>query len=60
MQGNGVLRFLYFESLYFSKMNGTDSDLAAHFTIIRKRGKCLYGLPIEQACGIYVEENLRR
>ena len=32
---------------YILKMNGTDKDLAAHFTIIRKRGKCLYGLPIE-------------
>lgn len=34
---------------YILKMNGTDKDLAAHFTIIRKRGKCLYGLPIEDA-----------
>ena len=32
---------------YILKMNGTDKDLAAHFTIIRKRGKCLLGLPIE-------------
>ena len=32
---------------YILKMNGTDKDLAAHFTIIGKRGKCLYGLPIE-------------
>ena len=32
---------------YILKMNGTDKDLAAHFTIIRKCGKCLYGLPIE-------------
>ena len=36
---------------YISKMNGTDADLAAHFTVIRKRGKCLYGLPIEQVFG---------
>ena len=36
---------------YISKMKGTDVDLAAHFTIIRKRGKCLYGLPIEQVFG---------
>jgi Nucleotidyltransferase domain. len=36
---------------YISKMKGTDADLAAHFTIIRKRGKCLYGLPIEQVFG---------
>ena len=32
---------------YILKMNGTDKDLAAHFTIIGKRGKCLFGLPIE-------------
>lgn len=28
---------------YIAKMNGVDSDLAAHFTIIYHRGKCLYG-----------------
>ena len=33
---------------YILKMNGTDKDLAAHFTIIRKRGECLYGPPIEE------------
>ena len=32
---------------YIHKMNGTDKDLAAHFTIINKRGKCLYGAQIE-------------
>ena len=32
---------------YIFKMNGTDKDLAAHFTIIKKRGKCLYGQPID-------------
>ena len=32
---------------YICRMNGTDKDLAAHFTIINKRGKCLYGAPIE-------------
>ena len=32
---------------YIRKMKGKDKDLAAHFTIIRKRGKCLYGAPIE-------------
>ena len=31
---------------YISRMNGTDKDLAAHFTIITKRGKCLCGAPI--------------
>ena len=32
---------------YIRKMKGTDKDLAAHFTIINKRGKCLCGAPIE-------------
>ena len=33
---------------YICKMNGTDKDLAAHFTIIGKRGECLYGAPIKE------------
>ena len=33
---------------YIQKMKGTDKDLAAHFTIITNRGKCLYGEPIEK------------
>lgn len=36
---------------YIHKMNGQDEDLAAHFTIIKKRGKCLYGEPIEAVFG---------
>lgn len=32
---------------YVAKMKGTDRDLAAHFTIIYHRGKCLYGEEIE-------------
>ncbi|MBO4392728.1 MAG: DUF4111 domain-containing protein, partial [Spirochaetales bacterium] len=32
---------------YIREMTGTDKDLAAHFTIINKRGRCLYGAPIE-------------
>lgn len=36
---------------YIREMNGTDKDLAAHFTIIRKRGRCLYGLPVEEVFG---------
>ena len=32
---------------YIREMNGTDKDLAAHFTIINKRGRCLYGAPIK-------------
>ncbi len=31
---------------YVDKMNGTDKDLAAHFTIVYHRGKCLYGKEI--------------
>lgn len=33
---------------YVRKMKGTDGDLAAHFTIIAKRGKCLYGMPVKE------------
>lgn len=32
---------------YIDKMNGTDKDLAAHFTIIYHRGKCLCGKEIK-------------
>ena len=31
---------------YIREMNGTDKDLAAHFTVITHRGQCLYGAPI--------------
>ena len=36
---------------YINKMKGTDSDLAAHFTIIKHRGKVLSGRPIEETFG---------
>ena len=36
---------------FVQKMNGTDKDLAAHFTVIRARGKCLYGASIEEVFG---------
>ena len=36
---------------YIHKMNGADKDLAAHFTIINKRGNCLYGVPIKEVFG---------
>lgn len=36
---------------YIQKMKGTDKDLAAHFTILRRRGECLYGLPIREVFG---------
>ena len=32
---------------YVLKMKGEDKDLAAHFTIINRRGKCLYGASIQ-------------
>ncbi|MCR5322472.1 MAG: DUF4111 domain-containing protein [Lachnospiraceae bacterium] len=41
----GLWRFA--NAYYISKMKGEDKDLAAHFTIINNRGKCLYGAPIE-------------
>ena len=33
---------------YIRKMNGTDKDLAAHFMIINKRGRCLCGTPVKE------------
>lgn len=42
---------------YVEKMNGTDKDLAAHFTIIRHRGRKLYGKEIEDAFSIVSKEN---
>ena len=36
---------------FLQKMNGTDKDLAAHFTVIRARGRCLCGAPIEDVFG---------
>lgn len=33
---------------YILKMKGEDKDLAAHFTIINHRGKCLDGVPIKE------------
>lgn len=42
---------------YIRKMNGTDRDLAAHFTVIRNRGRCLYGLPVREAFGEVPEKD---
>lgn len=36
---------------YCQRMNGTDSDLAAHFTVIKERGKVLEGAPIDEVFG---------
>ena len=33
---------------YIRDMNGVDRDLAAHFTVIRARGRSLFGAPIEE------------
>ena len=42
---------------YIRKMNGTDKDLAAHFTVIRSRGRCLYGLPVQDLFGEEPEQD---
>ncbi len=42
---------------YIRKMNGTDKDLAAHFTVIRSRGRCLYGPPAQELFGEVPEED---
>ena len=42
---------------YIRKMNGTDKDLAAHITMIRTRGRCLYGLPVREAFGEVPEQD---
>ena len=42
---------------YILKMNGTDKDLAAHFTVIRSRGRCLYGLPVREVFGEVPEQD---
>lgn len=41
---------------YIEKMKGTDKDLAAHFMIIRSRGKTLYGKMIKEVFGEIKEE----
>ena len=42
---------------YIDKMKGTDKDLAAHFTIIYHRGKCLYGDEIKDVFGAVSKED---
>lgn len=42
---------------YISKMKGTDKDLAAHFTIIKKCGIVLYGKGINEIFGDVPREN---
>ena len=36
---------------YIREMKGTDRDLAAHFTVIRRRGRCLAGEPVGNVFG---------
>ncbi len=52
-----LARFQSDPDAYVRQMNGTDRDLAAHFTVIRKRGKCLYGLPVDEAFGEVPKED---
>ena len=33
---------------YIRRMNGEDKDLAAHFMIIRRRGRCVCGVPVKE------------
>lgn len=33
---------------FIHEMNGEDKDLAAHFTVLNHRGKCLYGAPVKE------------
>lgn len=42
---------------YVQKMKGSDEDLAAHITITRARGRCLFGMPIEDFFGEVPAEN---
>lgn len=41
---------------YIEKMKGTDKDLAAHFTVLRSRGKVLYGKAVKEVFGAVREE----
>lgn len=41
-------RYLRDPDRYIREMQGTDKDLAAHFTVIRERGRCVYGQPIPE------------
>ena len=46
-----LARYLRDPGEYIRTMNGTDKDLAAHFTVIRQRGKCLWGAPADTVFG---------
>lgn len=42
---------------YVRHMNGTDKDLAAHFTVIAQYGKTLYGEPVSDVFGTVPRED---
>ena len=42
---------------YIREMNGIDPDLAAHFTILRARGRSLYGPAVEEIFGEVPKED---
>ena len=42
---------------YIARMKGTDADLAAHFTVLRHRGKALYGPPVPEVFGAVPTED---
>ena len=42
---------------YIQKMKGCDEDLAAHITITRARGRCLFGMSINEFFGEVPAEN---
>jgi len=42
---------------YVEKMKGTDKDLAAHFTVIRHRGKTIYGKEIKNVFSTISKED---
>lgn len=50
-------RYLRDPEAFAENMHGTDRDLAAHFTVIRNRGRCLYGAPTEEIFGEIPEED---
>lgn len=41
-------RFSHEEGSVFSSLPKTDSDLAAHITVVERRGICLWGMPIKE------------
>ncbi|MBO4384915.1 MAG: DUF4111 domain-containing protein [Clostridia bacterium] len=44
-------RYMLDPDAYIDFMHGTDRDLAAHFTVIRARGRAVFGAPIGEVFG---------